>query len=425
MKSRSILILGSGQLCRNPRVLKEASTLSEAGYAVTVMTVANSERFETHDRDIMRGVRFRKISLDQLGATWSGRLAKNTTRLRSYLARKIGLQLGFESPDCLGPVSALAKLAARCPADLTIVHTEMAFCIGAELMAQGRKVAADFEDWHSQDLLPEDRSERPLKLLARVEQQLLQQAVYSTTTSQAMAQALKLAYGGNRPAVLTNSFPLQPAPAFTANTPPVVIWFSQTIGPGRGLEAFIDAWSLMQAPSRLRLLGDSSENYRTALQARVPAGRRHALEFSPLVTPAELPLILAQQDIGLALEPDLPLSRSLTITNKILQYLNAGLAVLATATAGQREVISQAPEAGELIVLNDAPALARKLDELLRSPDRLMAMRRAARRTAETRFCWEQEAPRLLALVESALALPAQPGGHWGNITPQTGNSAR
>ncbi len=408
MNARSILILGAGQLCRNPRVLKEAITLSEAGYAVTVMTVANSERFEGPDREIMRGARFRKISLDQLGSTWSCRMAKTTARLRSYLARRIGLRLGFQSPNCLGPVSALAKLALGCPADLTIVHTEMAFCIGAELISQGRKVAADFEDWHSQDLLPDARSGRPLKLLARVEQQLLQHAVYSTTTSQAMAQALHSSYGGNRPAVLTNAFPLQPTPAFAANTPPVLFWFSQTIGPGRGLEAFIDAWSLMDSPSRLRLLGDSSENYRTALQARVPAGRRHQLEFSPLVTPAELPGILAQQDIGLALEPDVPVNKDLTISNKILQYLNAGLAVLATATAGQREVLDKASGAGELINLSNAPALARHLDELLRSPDRLMAMRRAARQAAETTFCWEQQAPQLLALVESALSRPTQ-----------------
>jgi len=411
MNARSILILGSGQLCRNPRVLKAATTLSEAGYEVTVMTVANSERFEASDREIMRGARFRKISLDQLGVTWSCRLAKNKARLRSYLARRIGLRLGFQSTNCLGPVSALFKLAMRCPADLTIVHTEMAFCIGAELIAQGRKVAADFEDWHSQDLLPEARSERPLKLLTRVEQQLLQHAVYSTTTSQAMAQALQVAYGGNRPVVLTNSFPLQPAPAFTANTPPVLIWFSQTIGPGRGLEAFIDAWSLMDSPSRLRLLGDSSENYRSALEARVPAGRRHQLEFTALVTPAELPGILAQHDIGLALEPDVPVNKDLTISNKILQYLNAGLAVLATATAGQREVLDKAPGAGELINLSNAPTLARHLDELIRAPDRLMAMRRAARRAAETTFCWEQQAPQLLALVESALANPSRPAG--------------
>ncbi|MCS6242837.1 MAG: glycosyltransferase [Opitutus sp.] len=419
MKSRSILILGSGQLCRNPRVLKEAITLSDAGYTVTVMNVANSERFEAHDRDIMRGCRFRKISLDQLSSTWSGRLAKNSARLRSYLARRIGLRLGFESPNALGPVSALAQLALRYPADLTIVHTEMAFCIGAELIARGRNVAADFEDWHSQDLLPEARSERPLKLLARVEQQLLQHAIYSTTTSKALAQALQVTYGGHRPTVLTNSFPLQTAPAFTANTPPVFIWFSQTIGPGRGLEAFIDAWSLMDSPSCLRLLGDSCETYRTALQARVPAGRRQQLEFRTLVTPAELPGILAHQDIGLALEPDSPVSRSLTITNKILQYLNAGLAVLATATAGQREVLEQAPGAGELINLTDAPTLARHLDELLRSPGRLMTMRRAARRAAETTFCWEQEAPRLLSLVESALALPAQSAVPRGSTETQ------
>lgn len=41
MNQRKILILTSAHLCRNPRVVKEATTLGAAGYDVTVMSVSS------------------------------------------------------------------------------------------------------------------------------------------------------------------------------------------------------------------------------------------------------------------------------------------------------------------------------------------------------------------------------------------------
>jgi glycosyltransferase involved in cell wall biosynthesis len=114
--------------------------------------------------------------------------------------------------------------------------------------------------------------------------------------------------------------------------------------------------------------------------------------------------VIARHDIGLALElAEIP-SRDLTITNKILQYLNAGLAVLATATQGQREVLAGAPDAGSFIALDDPAALAGQLDDFIADPVRLARRQAEARRLAETHYCWEHESPRLVALVAAALA---------------------
>jgi glycosyltransferase involved in cell wall biosynthesis len=123
----------------------------------------------------------------------------------------------------------------------------------------------------------------------------------------------------------------------------------------------------------------------------------------PLVPPADLPAVIADHDIGLALElAEIP-SRDLTITNKILQYLNAGLVVVASDTAGQREVLARAPEAGLLVSLSDAVATATALDHLLGDRAELRRHQQAARRLAEGVYCWEHEAPRLLSLVADAL----------------------
>ncbi|MEJ1971715.1 MAG: hypothetical protein WDM96_04235 [Lacunisphaera sp.] len=90
---------------------------------------------------------------------------------------------------------------------------------------------------------------------------------------------------------------------------------------------FFAAWARTTHPSEVYLLGDERPDYRAKLLARLPAARRGDVHFIPLVTPEQLPDKLAEFDIGLALEPRWPLNRNITITNKILQYLNAGLAV--------------------------------------------------------------------------------------------------
>lgn len=116
--------------------------------------------------------------------------------------------------------------------------------------------------------------------------------------------------------------------------------------------------------------------------------------------------MIAQHDLGLALEPTLPANKTCTISNKILQYLNAGVAVLASDTAGQREVLERVPGAGLLANLSQTGELTAQLDALLSDRRRIVAMGEAARRGAAEVYCWEREAPRLVAAVEQALSLP-------------------
>jgi glycosyltransferase involved in cell wall biosynthesis len=172
------------------------------------------------------------------------------------------------------------------------------------------------------------------------------------------------------------------------------------------LESFVAAWRETTLPSRLCLLGDVSPSYRAKLESRVPAHKRASLEFLPVVSPTALPGVIAQHDLGLALESRVPESRDLTIPNKIFQYLNAGLGVIATPTAGQREVLRTAPEAGLVIDITQTTALAQRLDALIANPAARAKLGRAARRAAEERFCWEKEAPVLLEHVAAALARP-------------------
>jgi len=405
-RAARILIITSGPLCRNPRALKEAFTLGAAGYDVTVATIASHARFEAYDDAILVGAPFRKIAVMHIPISRKMRAHKTLSRMSTWLARR-GVRFGFQSAQAFGPAFEMRRLALATPAELTIVHTELGLAVGITLLAQGRRVATDIEDWHSEDLLPQERRHRPVRLLSKFERKLLNHCVYTSTTSNALAVALQARYGGTLPAVITNSFLLQPTPEHSQPAhSPRFFWFSQTIGPGRGLELFLAAWVRTQYPSRVVLLGEPRSGYHGDLLNHLPAGRREQIQFLPLVSPSELPSVIARHDIGLALEQPFIVNRDLTITNKILQYLNAGLAIVASSTSGQREVIAENSSAGILVEAHETTAFARALDGLLADSAALAVRQKAARRLAESKYCWELEAPRLLALVEAAVGKP-------------------
>jgi glycosyltransferase involved in cell wall biosynthesis len=405
--SARILIIINGHLCRHPRPLKEAETLGRAGYDVTVLTVRNHPPSAALDRDLLRDTPFRCEAIDMLDAR---RPAVFARRFQLRLARHAAAKHGLPTVYSLGPARALLQRARRIPADLTIVHTEVPFWVGARLLRDGRRVAADFEDWHSEDLLPEDRARRPLSLIRETEQTLLRRAAYTSTTSQALAAALNARNGGRLPMAITNSFPLQCDPRIgPPGVPPAFFWFSQTLGPGRGLESFLQAWARTLRPNRLVLLGDPSAGFDDYVRQQLSSDRWTQVSFLPPVTPIALPAAIAAHDIGLALEQAEILSRDLTITNKILQYLNAGLAIVASDTAGQREVLARGPDAGVILDFHDPVAAGAALDALLGDREALARRQKAARHLAEEVYCWEREAPKLLAAVEAALATASSP----------------
>jgi glycosyltransferase involved in cell wall biosynthesis len=204
---------------------------------------------------------------------------------------------------------------------------------------------------------------------------------------------------------ITNAFPLQRDPrSGPPGDPPAFFWFSQTLGPGRGLESFLQSWIRTIHSSRLVLLGDPSAGFNDYVRQQLPPDRRTRVSFLPTVPPVSLPAAIAAHDIGLALEQAGIPSRDLTITNKILQYLNAGLAIVASDTTGQREVLARGPDAGVIVDSQDTASAAAALDALLADRVALARRQKAARRLAEEVYCWEREAPKLLAAVEAALA---------------------
>ncbi len=407
-----ILILIGGHLCTAPRPQKEATTLTSVGHEVIVRGFWFDSNLAEQDRDLTVAGRWRfDPVLDLRSVSPSRGLRKLGVRTRGRLAREIYARFGKFTPSLLGfAPSEMLKVALSEKADLTIVHSEAALWVGEELLRRGMRVGVDFEDWFSEDLLPGDRVGRPVEQIKSYERELIRRCDYRVTTSHALAQALGAAYDAQTPEVIYNVFQFADRDRIDGEMRdrsdrriPSLHWFSQTLGPGRGLENLLQSLSSISVPMEVHLRGNCTESARSWLNRLVPEGWRRKVFIHLTVPNAELLSRIAEHDIGLALETPEIESRNLTITNKLFQYLQAGLAVIATDTAGQREVFARRPEIGLLIPPDDPQALARAIEGLLNDTGKLSAAKAAAVKAAEEEFCWEKEQQKLLAAADVAL----------------------
>lgn len=397
-----ILILIGAHLCTAPRPQKEADILAAAGHQVVVRGVWFDPMLVERDRQLLahKPWRFEPV----LDFRPDHPLTNGWVRLEAKLARKQFQQSGKFSPELLGyGARAMLKAALQEQADLTIVHSEAGLWVGEQLLQQGRRVGVDFEDWFSQDLLPSALTHRPVEQIKRLEATLIRQCAYCLTTSQAMAETLATVYQAAQPTVIYNLFP--PVKLDYSQIPvsrlPRLHWFSQTIGPGRGLETLFQALPLL-VPVEIHLRGAYPDSARAWLEPQIPEPWRDRLVIHPTVANDQLPACIAEHDIGLALEQADPPSRNLTITNKLFQYLQAGLAVIATDTSGQREVLQQRPQVGRLIPAQNPVALAGAINDLIQ-PIALQTAKASAQSALTDQFGWQNQVDRLLQAAEQAL----------------------
>jgi glycosyltransferase involved in cell wall biosynthesis len=417
VRKRRVAVLTGSSLCHNPRALKEASALARAGYDVTILGAWLDPALKARDVHLMRTIPFAfSPVLDFTLPGMADHLARLVRRVGRKAAQAVYNLSALQSPLQLGfGIGRLLKHALAMRADLYIAHSEPSLYVGRELLRRGRRVGVDMEDWFSEDLLPEARRHRPLGLLKWLERDLLLHGSHATCPSHAMSAALAAEYGCAPPSVVYNAFAWSERQALDDAVRdrndarvPSICWYSQTIGPGRGLEDLLAALPLLKHDAEIHLRGNSASGFEDWANTRVPERWRQRIFFHPLVPNDELLSRVAEHDIGFAGEMKYCRSRDLTVTNKILHYLLAGLAVVASDTAGQREVASQARDAVLLYPSGDAHALANALDALLASPDLMRRTKAAALAAAQETFSWERQEATLLAAIARATGRPVK-----------------
>ena len=409
-----IVIVSGLQPINNPRAVKEAETLASHGYDVTLIGAVHSIESKLLVASLNAGHSWKHLPVvDATDRKLLSRLRYLFYRIKGRLSRLLYTTFAIQLPSQLASyVGPMYRLAAREKADLYIIHAEPALWVGQRLIMDGQKVATDIEDWYSEDLLPEDRAKRPVDLLKSLEQFLLEKSVYTSTTSRVMAQGLAQEYSVPEPSVILNSFRYSERAHIDGkildrknSSIPSLIWFSQTVGPGRGLELLFEALHLIDLPIEIHIRGRlRNEMFHQQLLALIPAKHLSNIYFHNLVSQSDLLSRLAEHDIGFCGELSSCKSRDLTITNKILEYIRAGLHVVASNTKGQLELSHAKDLKIRYFKQSSTADLANVLHELAKTISRgLPAKKTFFDPTDFSELSWEHNSQTLLSNVTIAL----------------------
>ena len=188
---------------------------------------------------------------------------------------------------------------------------------------------------------------------------------------------------------------IQPQPA---DPEQVVVTFVGTLKPWHGVADLITAAALARQRWSLRIIGDGPEMETLRAQAE-----RLGVEadFRGAVAPEEIPTHMAGSAIGVAPYPDLGgLEQQYFSPMKVLEYLAAGLAVVASDVGQIPDLLEDGSQFhGVLVTPSDPAALAAALDDLAASPQRRARMGRSGRLLAEERHSWSRVVSRILKLA--------------------------
>ena len=181
-----------------------------------------------------------------------------------------------------------------------------------------------------------------------------------------------------------------------------LFWFSQTIGPHRGLSSVVRALNLLKPGCNvhLYLLGNIAHGYDKKL---LKLSHRKNVHFLPPVQPNEMFAIAAKYDIGLSIEvPDFE-NRNVCLTNKIFTYLLAGNCILFSDTDAQIDFLQTYPGAGFIFETGNEYKLAEAIENLYYNREQLNIVKQYVANLSSTKLNWENESPKLVALVNRVL----------------------
>jgi hypothetical protein len=394
-----VCLITPGHLASAPRVVKEADALAGAGYRVHVVFARTFPPVDALDADILAGAPWEYTRVE--ATRGPGALARRALRrfCRRLVVRPNIATMRIAARANGAEALHLASVAARLPAALYVGHCLPG--LAAAALAAGRRGAPygfDAEDFHDAETerVLQDPAERTAASL--LQRGLLAGCAHLTASAPMISRQFEESYRV-RPRTVLNVFPLAQAPqppvergAPTAEQPARIYWFSQTIGPGRGLEAVVTALGRMRTPVELHLRGFPAEGYAERLQSLAArAGLSRPICFLPPGPPSEMARLAAQADLGLSTEVPSPPNRNLCLTNKIFIYLLAGIPQMLSDTRAQCALAPDLGEAAFLADLERPEGVAARLDDFFGHPGRIAAARRRARELAASRYCWDVE----------------------------------
>lgn len=394
-----IVLITSGQPSLNPRLVKEADALSNAGYSVTVLYAYWNNWGTQFDETLLAKRKWKAKRIG--GSPNNGRFIYIISRIIFKLSKTLR-HPAFTISGNSRAAYPLIWAAKKHKADLYIAHNLGALPAAVIAAKKYNKPCGfDAEDFHRNETT-DDPADSAVIRKSIIEDRFLPKLKYFTASSPLIAEAYRKLYPDLKPVVILNVFDKVDIKTQPLNRPIKLFWFSQTIGANRGLEDALDALEKLNEPGiELHLLGNRSTFSKSFTDGLMTTGAN--IVFHNPIPADDVVKFATQFDIGLALENHTPLNRDLCLTNKIFTYLQAGLAVIATDTSAQSAFMKENPRIGSIYYNKEVESLAQIFSNYHQHSEKLLACKEASLKLGQEKYNWETESKKFLNLVNQLL----------------------
>ena len=422
-RARRVCMFVYNTMAHDARVRKEAKTLTGEGWEVTVLAINDPGR--TPREETVQGFRIVRLSRSILGISrremrervrgrataapssrasgvrGAGRrrsakaraavLVESVVRLSVYPLRRVLVYLRFVR----AALGTKAEVYHAHDLNTLLMAWTASRLRGARLVYDTHEVATDrtglkFRWW-----------------TARLEGRLIRRADRVICTTQTRADFTQRRYGIAPPVVLRNlpayseptcSGIAQERMGLAADTKLVLYQGGMQVQ--RGLEELLEAATRIEGGVVLML---GSGRLKSALMERAERlGLEGKVYFHDAVPVDELPEWTACGQVGMQLLQDTCFNHHSSLSNKLLEYLMAGVPVVASDLPEMRRVIEDTG-AGVLIDASKPEAIAEAVNRLL-ADERLRNEMSGKARAARRRYCWGEEERVLVELYAGLLA---------------------
>jgi hypothetical protein len=337
--NRKILFITTTNLATNPRLFKELLIAEEIFKSIDVVQFRLGNWSDEITNEIK--LNFKKTEFIELSATRSPLLPWLLSSLIEMLLNFLycdfyGLRFTSFSSNKRTILLNHFLNKNKKNYDWIIAHNPGAFFPSYTFANRtGCKFGLDIEDFHPGETNDIKKSKRMLKMM----QNILPKANYCSFASPLIQKELEklISYESKNWFTILNGFPkIEFKEPIQKNSRKLkIVWFSQNISPGRGLEKFISVINSLHNEIELHLIGDLSDENRLVLL--------HNDEGIIIHTPIlqkELHQLIGDFDIGLVADPPLNRNRDLAITNKLIAYAQAGLFIVSVSSLGHNNFLN-------------------------------------------------------------------------------------
>jgi glycosyltransferase involved in cell wall biosynthesis len=395
---KRFLVLCTNEINYNPRLLKAADYLFENGQEVTVFnSIMGISSFDLY-REVtdQRGWKLIENRMDKrtFFAMLNWVYCSVWNKLTLVLWRKLGWAVG--STYLLQKGLRTARINPH-QFDVVIIHLVDSLPFAAKLKEKNPKLKLVYD---SQEYFCGQYTQEEPALanwVSQMEAKHIQKVDYLLATTEVMRQRLLADYGLTIPSFRVRNVPYQRLiPQYMSKEAGEVlkiVWHGMTIvyGNRRGLHVLVAAIAVCKTEVHLYLQGlqrpHDMEKLNDAIQKM---GIMHKVTIVPPAHPDRIVESLVAYDVGICSEIPEEENQQLTSSNKLFEYIAAGLCTIVTDVPGLVETVREM-KTGAVSTPGNAIELAAIIDELNNDRRKLSQYKRNARSAAEREVYWARD----------------------------------